>query len=747
MQKTSSATFFIYFLLTAYLVSPGGIAFAQTQNKQDSVRKEMQRNPRDIRTVGLFFEGLRKTNRDSASAFVTNMLIKAEDKQDTIFIALAYNFKASLMTDAKKSNEAITFYKKAIQCSKSRRDSAGVAIHANANRNLGFTIGNLGKYNDAEPYMEEALRLYSSIHDSTGLASVYVVYGQIEKDRGNYDRALSLLFTGLEIAEKKKDDKNIARMMNNIANVYVGQDKLDDAITFYEKSLAYKKKLGLKEEIGNTYGNIGVVYFEKKNYVKALEYYRLALPMKVLANDRRGMASTNNNMGLVFMAQNLMDSAELYVLKSLAIRLEINDETGIASSQTSLSDIYNKTDRCQKAVPLALNAIELARKNGAKEILVRAYGAASNAYRCLGNFKACADYLQLYVGMHDTLLQEASMKQAEEMKEKYESVKQEQRIKDLQMESNATKLKNAADEARAEQKQYIVWAGAIIALLLILFLFIRQRENQKSKLVLQKAYNEIETQNKNITDSIRYAQRIQQSILPDAENFNALFPESFIFYKPKDIVSGDFWWIHKTPEGQSVIAVADCTGHGVPGAFMSVMGADILSQMTNNKNINTPDEALHFLDEGVRQQLRQTGGDDQSRDGMDIALGLFDFKAEEVQFAGALRPLLTVRDGKLHEYPAARFSIGGAFSGKKNFMNHTIKVQKGDMLYLFTDGYSDQFGGPKGKKFKTAQLKELFVSIAALPADEQYAKLDEQFAKWKGSLEQVDDICVAGIKI
>jgi serine phosphatase RsbU (regulator of sigma subunit) len=393
------------------------------------------------------------------------------------------------------------------------------------------------------------------------------------------------------------------------------------------------------------------------------------------------------------------------------------------------------------------DAVAICRKNGAKETRLRALGSLANAYRCLGQFHEAADYLQAYINLNDTLLKESSLRQAEEMKVKYETVKQEQRIKDLQAERVAAQLKDAADDAKEKQKQYIIWGVALFALLLIAFLVIRQRENQKSKLVLQKAYNEIETQNKNITDSIRYAQRIQRSILPDPQNFKAIFPNAFIFYKPKDIVSGDFWWIYKTPQGENIIAIADCTGHGVPGAFMSVMGSDILAQTAKNKDVDNPATALNFLDEGVRQQLRQTGSDDESRDGMDIALAAFNFVEKKVQFAGALRPLLLVRDGKLHEYEAARFSIGGAYSGQKKFFNHVIDVQQGDMIYLFTDGFSDQFGGPKGKKFKTAKLKELLISISPLSHDQQQAKLEESFAQWKGQLEQVDDICVAGIRI
>jgi serine phosphatase RsbU (regulator of sigma subunit) len=535
-------------------------------------------------------------------------------------------------------------------------------------------------------------------------------------------------------------------MLNNIANVYSVMGKFEDAITFYQKSIEYKIRSGQTGEVGNTYGNIGVTYFGEQKFDLALQFYRKALPLKLQNNDQRGAATTINNIGLAFFEMRIYDSCEIYLLRGLDMRTQFSDELGIASSEAALGNLYVKLNQPAKAITYLDKARTLAEKNGALEILSRIYIYSSWAYSALGKYKEAYDNSKKYIDVSDSLLKQENLKQSEEMKAKYESVKQEEEIKDMQNEKRASELKVAADEAKQKQKRYVLIAVALIGIIIGANALLRQRANKKSRLVLEKAYSEIETKNKNITDSIRYAQRIQQSILPDAENFKKCFQKSFVLYKPKDIVSGDFYWIYETPNHEMVIAVADCTGHGVPGAFMSVMGTDILSQATKVERINNCESALHFLDEGVRHQLKQTGGDDESRDGMDIAIALIDFKNKKAQFAGALRPLVLVRNGKLIEYAAARFSIGGAFNGEKKFVNHEFEIQSGDMIYLFTDGFSDQFGGPNGKKFKTARLKELLISISHLSAEEQISKLESTLNDWKKDLEQVDDICVAGIR-
>jgi serine phosphatase RsbU (regulator of sigma subunit) len=255
----------------------------------------------------------------------------------------------------------------------------------------------------------------------------------------------------------------------------------------------------------------------------------------------------------------------------------------------------------------------------------------------------------------------------------------------------------------------------------------------------------IELKNKDITDSINYAKRIQEAILPTLENFKSLFPESFILFKPKDIVSGDFYWLTEK-NGQILVAAADCTGHGVPGAFTSMIGNALLNEIVNDRTILEPGKILDALREGIIKALKQSGKEGESKDGMDISLCSINAKTKQLQFAGAYNPLFIVRKGTLIEIKADKYPIG--ISDRKSlFTNHTLDLQKGDTLYIFSDGFADQFGGPDGKKFMRKRFKEHLLQIQAKNMDEQWKMLNLAITEWQGPIEQVDDILIIGIRI
>ncbi len=265
---------------------------------------------------------------------------------------------------------------------------------------------------------------------------------------------------------------------------------------------------------------------------------------------------------------------------------------------------------------------------------------------------------------------------------------------------------------------------------------------------------EIETQNqelevlfKHVTDSIRYAKRIQEAILPPDSLVKRLLPNSFVLYKPKDIVSGDFYWIDEK-DGKTMFAAVDCTGHGVPGAFMSIVGYNLLKHVVNNNNFTKPSLILDGLNEGVSETLHHGHEESQAKDGMDLSLCTIDFKTLELQYAGAYNPLYIIRDGKLLETKADKFPIG-LFVGteRKKFTNHVIQLQKGDSVYIFSDGYADQFGGPNGKKFMAKHFRDLLLDVQKSPIGKQKDILNNTIEEWRGQLDQVDDILLIGVKI
>jgi serine phosphatase RsbU (regulator of sigma subunit) len=275
----------------------------------------------------------------------------------------------------------------------------------------------------------------------------------------------------------------------------------------------------------------------------------------------------------------------------------------------------------------------------------------------------------------------------------------------------------------------------------------RTRELEKEKEKLQVAYSEIDEKNKDITDSIHYAKRIQEAILPPDTLFKQWIPENFVLYKPKAIVSGDFYWLEHWGH-QTFIAAVDCTGHGVPGAFMSIVAHNILTQTVNVLGLTRPALILNETNSQLSRKLNQNPEEATVRDGMDIALCAINHKTNRIEFAGANNPVWILRDGRVIEVNGDKFPIG-AFIGEElqRFTNHEWEPSKGDMIYLFTDGFADQFGGPKGKKFKYKQFQQLLLQIYKKPVAEQKQLLDDAIEAWKGELEQVDDILVIGIRI
>ncbi len=274
----------------------------------------------------------------------------------------------------------------------------------------------------------------------------------------------------------------------------------------------------------------------------------------------------------------------------------------------------------------------------------------------------------------------------------------------------------------------------------------RTKEVVAQKEQIEHQRDEIVKKNRDITDSIEYASKIQNAVLPDDEYTEEILPEHFILYRPRDIVSGDFYWINKKDDLLIIIA-ADCTGHGVPGAFMSMLGVSLLNEIVNKHPVTKANDILTELREEVKRTLKQRGAEGETKDGMDIALAMVDLKNMKLQFAGAYNPLYLFRDGELIQYKADRMPIGIYVKEKPEFTNHIIDLKKGDTFYVFSDGYQDQFGGEKGEKFKTKRMKKLLADIQPKPMEEQKAILERTIDDWKGDREQLDDIILIGVRV
>ncbi len=275
----------------------------------------------------------------------------------------------------------------------------------------------------------------------------------------------------------------------------------------------------------------------------------------------------------------------------------------------------------------------------------------------------------------------------------------------------------------------------------------RTEEVVKQKEEIEEKTKELEILFKQVTDSIHYAKRIQEAILPPNNLVKQYLPQSFVLYKPKDIVSGDFYWIDKK-NNWSYFAAVDCTGHGVPGAFMSIVGHNLLKEILNNSNdYISPAQIMDKMNAGVANTLHTSTSGQQTKDGMDMTLCAINYDTLELQFSAAFNPLYLVRGNELTAYKADKFPVGMFIGEKQSFTNNTIQLQKGDKVYIFSDGYADQFGGPKGKKFMAGNFRALLSDISKQPINQQQTVLNDTIENWRGNLEQVDDILIIGVSV
>jgi serine phosphatase RsbU (regulator of sigma subunit) len=275
----------------------------------------------------------------------------------------------------------------------------------------------------------------------------------------------------------------------------------------------------------------------------------------------------------------------------------------------------------------------------------------------------------------------------------------------------------------------------------------RTEQVVKQKEEIELKTKELEILFKQVTDSIHYAKRIQEAILPPSNLVKQILPESFVLYKPKDIVSGDFYWIDKKNEWNYFAAV-DCTGHGVPGAFMSIVGYNLLKDILKNTDSIEPSIIMDKMNDGVAHTLHtNTTSGKKTKDGMDMTLCALNYETLELQFSGAFNPLYIIRGEELIQYKADKFPVGMFIGEKQKFTNHYIQLQKGDTIYIFSDGYADQFGGPKGKKFMAGNFRQLLSDVSKMPIEKQKTLLNQTIEEWRGNLEQVDDILIIGVKV
>lgn len=573
------------------------------------------------------------------------------------------------------------------------------------------------KMDSALKYFNSGLIHFTKMGDERGIGKAYQSFAVVKRSLNDYKGAIEDNRKALEIYEKAKWDLGIVNVSNNISNMYVSLHNYKDALAYSKKAFSLSKTLGDSAKYFNMMMQLGVRYADIHKPDSAIYYLSGANGYFERNNFYAFLMVLNSNMANAYWAKNKnIPQTKAYLYKSMYY-------SGLSGTRDNLVPLYRDLSVC---------------------------------YILEGRKDSAEFYLYKTLDLIDTLNNQKALEQTRDLQTRYETEKKELQIQNQSLELDAQEKQN-------KQKTQIIWLGTLALVgsgFFGLIAFINFRKTKKANLIIENQKMQVELKNEEVThqkelveekqkeiiDSINYAKRIQQAVLTGEDVWNKVSKEHFILFKPKDIVSGDFYWAYNTPNGRSVFALADCTGHGVPGGFMSMLGNSFLNEIVVENKIFKADEILNRLRSKIIAALEQKGMTEQ-KDGMDIALCVWNKLDNTLEFAGANNPLWILRNHELVEYKANKMPIGTYLETPVPFSSTLIHLEKNDTIYLSTDGYADQFGGDKGKKLKYKLLMELLTRINPLDMSKQKTELDQNFETWKSHYEQVDDVSIIGVRV
>jgi tetratricopeptide (TPR) repeat protein len=727
-----------------------GIKGLYAQSTQiDSLVKTLKIDKEDsnkVKTLNLLSRQLDNTgNYEKAMGYATEAISLSKKISFKKGEANAYKSTGNVYIHQSNYPKALAFYEKALKLFEEIKDKQGIG------RCFG-SLGNVYQYKSDLPkaleYYLQALKLFEEIGDKQVIGKIYNNIGEVYRNQSNYLKALEYYIKALKEIEKIGDKQEIANCYNNIGIVYIRQPDYPKALEYYSKALELRKEIGDRKGIGQCYISIGYVCYKEHYYPKALNFYLKGLEINEEIGDKQELGECYSNIGNIYKKQRAYSKALKHYLSALKINKEIDDKKGIGTCYNDMSETYDSLLNYKLALEYGHLALQLNQETKNIDQEQESYKNLADVYAKTGAFKEAYINNTRYDLLTDSIYNTTNNKQLSDLKTDVEIEKKEAEFK---AETEAQQIISNEEKKRQQFVIYAVGSLLILVLIFALFMFNRFKITQKQKQIIEEQKQLVEENQKQIIDSITYAKRIQHALLTSEKYISNYVKEFFILFKPKDIVSGDFYCaIHLNDK--FYLATADCTGHGVPGAFMSMLGINFLNEIMIEKNITRPDEILNQLRTEIIAALNPEGSAEESKDGMDISLCCFDFKASTLEYASANNGIYILRKNlkenfELIELKPDKMPVGKHTGDLRYFTYNKVQLQTGDIVYSYTDGYADQFGGEKGKKYKYKQLEEKLVLMADKHLEMQKHLLNESFNEWKGSLEQVDDVTVIGIKI
>jgi serine phosphatase RsbU (regulator of sigma subunit) len=582
-------------------------------------------------------------------------------------------------------------------------------------------------------YANKAYNLSSDLNYNAGIAQNAVLIANVLREQASYLPSLNFYHTALAIYEKKMDSLNTANCQLNIAIVFNLLKEPGEALDYTNSAIHIFTLLRKNTQVIATLNCMGDSYKMQEKKQLALDTYLRALELNYTAGSKAEKAKTYQNLAGIFMDLGKYKQAYLYYLYASKINRNLKNHYELAANLNEIGVVYRELDKYFLAISYCEKAYALSKRYHLNHQMARILFNMGQTYADMGNYELAYEYLTKHKIKYSRIYQTELKQQIEVVQAMYEAEKKDREIlkqkKDIQKQASIRNL-------------FALGSGGFIIIILILAKSLRNKKKINTILNVQK--KDIEKQNLHITDSINYASRIQKALLPTSDKFNKAITEHFIYYRPRDIVSGDFYWI-KHIDKYTLIAAADCTGHGVPGAFMSLLGITFLNEIVKKQEMLSPHETLNELRRKVIESLQQREDDITAEDGMDIALCLIDRENNALQYSGANTPLYLIRNNELIEYKADEMPISG-YRSSAHFTNHEIKLLPNDSIYVFSDGIVDQFGGPNNRKFLSKRFKSTLLEINTQTMTQQKELINKIYEQWKGNNKQIDDILVLGIR-
>lgn len=616
---------------------------------------------------------------------------------------------------------------------------------------LGVILRNMGNSSKIEACLTEAEQLAVKLNYKKGEADALCEMGLFHELQGNYFEALDKQFKSLKLREAINDKSGISYSIHYIGDIYFSQSELSDkptskadynkkALAQYFKSLKVAEEIGDKRSIANNYNCLGNSFRENKDFVQSLNYYLKAVKNRREVGDSMYISQTYTNIGKLYLQHNEYDEAFPYLFQALTLAATYDFKRTLVKTLGTIGNIYLKKKEYTKALDYCNKSLKLSKEIGFLEYIAKANSSISDIYGAPDysghNGDKALKYYKDFVQQRDSI----NTKKANQIDLQFEFEKKESLAKAEQDKKDAI----AAEELKQQKTQRnYSFIGLGLVLLFTAFIYRGYKQKQKINLVIAKQKKHIEEKQQEILDSISYAKRLQEAILPPKEFVSKYAPNNFILYKPKDIVAGDFYWAEFI-NGKFYIAAADSTGHGVPGAMVSVVCSNALNRTVKEFKETETGKILDKTRDLVIETFEKS--ESEVKDGMDISLLCIDAINKTVTWSGANNPLWYIDGKELKEIKADKQPIG-KIDNPKTFTTHVIEFKTNTTFYLFTDGFADQFGGPKGKKYKYKQFSDLLMTNHNLELNMQLENANKSFDSWKGNLEQVDDVCVIGIKI